>query len=529
MEVTCAKCGKPYVVSDEAVRGRAFKYRCRVCNIYNTVPASAAPLPLRHASRPDGDGPMSGRDPRETWTPLPVHLVPSESAPPPDPGRDEVAASPGESTQPNVDVAPPPGAERPDAEATEPETTGDVSSESAGLFPVAGFSSASAGEPPAPPSAPAPPVAAVAPPAVAARLELRSAERSGAFESEDSLTRLDDIRAIGEASLAARRDPNAVDLDELLRLGEGGFRAPMTGALVAMPAIRAPSSRLALTAIALVVVVAASNVALFFYLDQRSAAAEPRALAAAPADVVRPAAAVARDLGNSAVGALTMDVKPAIARGDAPTAAQPQPPAPAPVVAASPAAQPAPAPGPEARRDAETRRSRSERVERAQDAAAAPRPEPVAAPAAEVAPVTEAAPAAEEAPAAPAPAASPAASASETPVARAVTEALSSGEPVEPSPAADGAAAEFPATLTSQQVLAVMNGLAPRIRRCGDGTPGTVHVDVTISGSGRVTSALVTGQFAGTPIGSCAARTVRAARFPQFGQPSMTVRFPYPI
>jgi len=52
-------------------------------------------------------------------------------------------------------------------------------------------------------------------------------------------------------------------------------------------------------------------------------------------------------------------------------------------------------------------------------------------------------------------------------------------------------------------------------------------VRVTIAASGRVTNALVTGDFTGTPEGSCMARTLRTVRFPPSSEASFTVTYPY--
>jgi hypothetical protein len=70
-----------------------------------------------------------------------------------------------------------------------------------------------------------------------------------------------------------------------------------------------------------------------------------------------------------------------------------------------------------------------------------------------------------------------------------------------------------------------MRRVAGAVSRCGRGESGRVTVNVVISGSsGRVSSATVTGSFAGTAVGSCAARAVRGARFPRFRDKSLTVR-----
>jgi predicted Zn finger-like uncharacterized protein len=95
-----------------------------------------------------------------------------------------------------------------------------------------------------------------------------------------------------------------------------------------------------------------------------------------------------------------------------------------------------------------------------------------------------------------------------------------------PAPSASG----LPDQLSRSQVQGGMNGVADRVRRCGNGESGSVMVTVVIDGgSGRVTSANVDGPFAGTPVGSCAARAVRGATFPRFGQPSLSVRYPFQI
>jgi hypothetical protein len=51
---------------------------------------------------------------------------------------------------------------------------------------------------------------------------------------------------------------------------------------------------------------------------------------------------------------------------------------------------------------------------------------------------------------------------------------------------------------------------------------------ITVAGSsGRVTNAVVSGQFAGTPVGSCVARAARGARFPRFRNDTFSVSFPF--
>ena len=56
------------------------------------------------------------------------------------------------------------------------------------------------------------------------------------------------------------------------------------------------------------------------------------------------------------------------------------------------------------------------------------------------------------------------------------------------------------------------------------GTPaGTVRVSVTIAPSGRATTAMVSGAFAGTPVGGCIAKTFRAVRVEPFEGNLVTV------
>jgi hypothetical protein len=94
-----------------------------------------------------------------------------------------------------------------------------------------------------------------------------------------------------------------------------------------------------------------------------------------------------------------------------------------------------------------------------------------------------------------------------------------------PAPTGGGADSSLPQKLGRSQVQSGMRTVAGAVARCGRGETGRVTVDVVITGAtGRVTSATVTGQFAGTAVGSCAARAVRGARFPRFRDASLTVR-----
>lgn len=93
-----------------------------------------------------------------------------------------------------------------------------------------------------------------------------------------------------------------------------------------------------------------------------------------------------------------------------------------------------------------------------------------------------------------------------------------------------GGAASGPETPSRSDVVTAMQGVQGAVTACGNGEHGTATVSITVSGStGRVTAANVSGQFAGTPVGSCIARAVRGATFPRFTRPTFTVNYPFRI
>ena len=94
--------------------------------------------------------------------------------------------------------------------------------------------------------------------------------------------------------------------------------------------------------------------------------------------------------------------------------------------------------------------------------------------------------------------------------------------------ASSGGGASRPEQPPRDSVASGLRSVAGAVAACGQGQHGVANTTVTISGStGRVSNAQVTGQFAGTPIGSCVARAVRGARFPRFSRPTFQVSFPY--
>jgi hypothetical protein len=95
-----------------------------------------------------------------------------------------------------------------------------------------------------------------------------------------------------------------------------------------------------------------------------------------------------------------------------------------------------------------------------------------------------------------------------------------------PEPAAEAPDEALPLTPTRADIAAGLEALRPALVHCAEGQSGLLTIDATIAASGRVTHALIQGDFQGTPTGSCMARAVRQATFPPFRQPKLTVRYP---
>jgi hypothetical protein len=81
--------------------------------------------------------------------------------------------------------------------------------------------------------------------------------------------------------------------------------------------------------------------------------------------------------------------------------------------------------------------------------------------------------------------------------------------------------------LSKNALVAGLNGVRPKVTACYNQfkVPGTAMVNVVIGKSGKVTSATVTGKFAGTPTGTCVEAAVKTATFP----PSDGFTTPYPF
>lgn len=89
---------------------------------------------------------------------------------------------------------------------------------------------------------------------------------------------------------------------------------------------------------------------------------------------------------------------------------------------------------------------------------------------------------------------------------------------------------DLPATPEQSEVRSALESVRSAVTACAAGQHGLANIRVTFSGSsGRVSNVNVEGVFAGTPLGSCMARAVRAARVPHFSDPSLVVLYPYAL
>jgi hypothetical protein len=67
----------------------------------------------------------------------------------------------------------------------------------------------------------------------------------------------------------------------------------------------------------------------------------------------------------------------------------------------------------------------------------------------------------------------------------------------------------------------------PQLSACAGGRHGAIDAQVTISGAGRVNYSVISGDFVGTPEGSCMARALRTATFPPFASTRFKVLYPF--
>ena len=69
-------------------------------------------------------------------------------------------------------------------------------------------------------------------------------------------------------------------------------------------------------------------------------------------------------------------------------------------------------------------------------------------------------------------------------------------------------------SLTGDDFKKGMGAIADRAQGCYKGTQGMAMVRLTVSPSGKVTKASVSGAFAGKPEGACVQAAVKSATFP---------------
>jgi hypothetical protein len=82
-------------------------------------------------------------------------------------------------------------------------------------------------------------------------------------------------------------------------------------------------------------------------------------------------------------------------------------------------------------------------------------------------------------------------------------------------------------TLTQSDIVNAMRGVQPRVQACANQykVPGTAMANISVAAGGKVSSAKVTGKFAGTPTGTCVENAAKAAKFPA----CQSMNFPWPF
>ena len=88
---------------------------------------------------------------------------------------------------------------------------------------------------------------------------------------------------------------------------------------------------------------------------------------------------------------------------------------------------------------------------------------------------------------------------------------------------------ELPDTPSRDDVKAALVPLWPAVTECAHGQRGMAQLDITVTSSGQVSHAVVGGDFAGTPEGSCIARAARTAQFTPFKKPRFRVIYPFQL
>lgn len=87
-------------------------------------------------------------------------------------------------------------------------------------------------------------------------------------------------------------------------------------------------------------------------------------------------------------------------------------------------------------------------------------------------------------------------------------------------------AEELPEILERAEVIEGIEVLRNEYNACVGDLHGTAEMRIRIANTGRITHALAEGDYAGTPQGSCLARTLRQARFRPFVRSSIEIVYP---
>lgn len=279
--------------------------------------------------------------------------------------------------------------------------------------------------------------------------------------------------------------------------------------------------------------VALSAAAFFLFSSSRSASPTTPEMTSEPTSQAAPST-------PSAASTTVTESAPPTAVAPEPSAAPPAPPAPS-TAEAQPSAVPAPAaeqaPPSSATDESAAREESRARAHRTATASATPRPQAHAAaetPTPAAAPVVAQAPAPTTPAAAPARAAAPAAATGGTPSARPTSiddlmGQVAPGANTAPAASAPAAQPDLPERLNRSAITHTLAPLNGAVRACAQGQTGTAPVNITIGNDGAVRNAVLSGQFAGTPVGQCITNTVRRAHFPQFRHPTQTVMYPFVI
>lgn len=88
---------------------------------------------------------------------------------------------------------------------------------------------------------------------------------------------------------------------------------------------------------------------------------------------------------------------------------------------------------------------------------------------------------------------------------------------------------QLPEAPSREAVIEAMSRVRSDVLACGAGQGGVAEVEMTVTASGQVTHAVVGGDFAGSPVGSCIARAVRGAHFEPFHRESVRLVYPFAL